>query len=78
MKYVEVFTMIVLIVLISCGTGVLTTYFKTKRKGDPQVMKRLKRLEQLVGDESLEERVRALEAIVTDRKRNLDQEIRSL
>ena len=70
--------MVVLIVLISCGTGLISTYLKTKRKGDPQVMKRLKRLEQLVGDESLEERVRALEAIVTDEKRHLDREIRSL
>lgn len=76
----EVFTMIVLIVLISCGTGVLTTYFKSKHKyrADPDLQERIERLEGLVGDGSLEDRVRALETIVTDEKRRLDREIKNL
>lgn len=76
----DVFAMIVLIVLISCGTGVLTTYFKSKHKyrSDPDLRERVERLEGLIGDESLEDRVRALETIVTDEKRRLDREIKNL
>ena len=76
----EVFTMIVLIVLISCATGVLSTYFKSKHKyrSDPGLSERVERLESLVGDESIEDRVRALEAIVTDEKRRLSREINNL
>ena len=70
---------VLLIVLISCGTGVITSYFKSKRKRmNPRVIERIERLEQQMGDGSLEERVRALEAIVTDEKRRLDREIRNL
>lgn len=73
-------TMVVLIVLITCGTGVLTTYFKSKHKykSDPGLRERVERLEALIGDESLEQRVRALETIATDEKRRLDREIRNL
>ena len=70
---------VLLIVLISCGTGVITSYFKSKRKRiNPRVIERIERLEQQMGDGSLEERVRALETIVTDEKRRLDREIRNL
>ncbi len=76
----DVFFMIVLIVAISCGTGVLTTYFKSKHKygSDPKLLDRVDRLEAMVGDGSLEDRVRALETIVTDEKRRLDREIQNL
>lgn len=69
---------VVLIVLIGCTTGVLSSYFKSKKRVNRRVMERIKRLEQQMGDGSLEQRVRALEAIVTDEKRRLDREIRSL
>ncbi|MCY3857813.1 MAG: hypothetical protein OXG25_02770 [Gammaproteobacteria bacterium] len=70
---------VVLIVLIGCATGVITSYLKSKKKGvNRRVLERIERLEQQMGDESLEERVRALEAIVTDEKRRLDREIRNL
>lgn len=76
----EPFTMIVLIVLIGCTTGVLTSYFKSKHKrsGNSNLRERVERLEGLVGDGSLEDRVRTLETIVTDEKRRLDQEIKDL
>ncbi|MCY4129185.1 MAG: hypothetical protein OXG15_08095 [Gammaproteobacteria bacterium] len=76
----EPFTMIVLIVLIGCATGVLSTYFKSKHKyrSDPDLRERVERLEGLMGDGSLEDRVRALETIVTDDKRRLDREIQRL
>ena len=70
--------MVVLIVLIGCITGVLQTYFKSKRKVNPRILERVERLEEFIGDESLEARVRALEKIVTDEKRHLDREIRNL
>ena len=69
---------VVLIVLIGCSTGVITSYLKSKKRVNRRVLERIKRLEQQMGDGSLEERVRALEAIVTDDKRRLDREIRSL
>lgn len=76
----DVFTMVALIVLISCGTSVLTTYFKSKHKyrSDPDLRERVERLEGLIGDQSIEDRVRALETIVTDEKRRLDREIKNL
>lgn len=72
--------MVVLIVLISCGTSVLTNYFKAKnkRRSDPELRERIERLEELVGDGSIEDRIRALETIVTDEKRRLDREIKNL
>ena len=76
----DVFTMVALIVLVSCATGVLTTYFESKYKhrADPDLRERVTRLEELVGDGSIEDRVRALETIVTDEKRRLDREIKNL
>lgn len=76
----EPLSFVVLIVLIGCGTGVLTSYFKTKHKygADPDLRDRVERLEGLVGNGSLEDRVRALETIVTDEKRMLDREINRL
>ncbi len=67
----DVFTFIIIVVIIGCGTGVLTEYFKTKRKsgeaaGDEEVFEEL---------ESLRQRVEVLEAIVTDEKYNLQKEI---
>lgn len=73
---------VVLIVLIGCSTGVITSYFKSKKRVSSRIVKRLDEridlLEQQMGDRALEERVRALEVIVTDEKRRLDQEIRNL
>ncbi|MGE0624912.1 MAG: hypothetical protein AB7I04_12145 [Pseudomonadales bacterium] len=68
----DVFTFVIIIVIIGCGTGVLSEYFKHKRKtaefgkGDDGVYEELDRLR---------ERVEVLEAIVTDEKYNLHKEI---
>ncbi len=70
--------MAVLIVLIGCTAGVLSSYLKARKRVDPRILKRLEDLEEQIGNESLVRRVEALEAIVTDEKRRLDQEIRSL
>ena len=70
----DVFAMIVLIVLIGCGTGVLSEHFKTRRK----------ELEQLPNDEiydeveMLRERVEVLEKIITDERYHLEKEINQL
>lgn len=67
----DVFTFVIIVVIIGCGTGVLTEYFKTKREagevtGDEELFEEL---------ESLRARVEVLEAIVTDEKYNLKKEI---
>lgn len=67
----DVFTFVIIIVVIGCGTGVLSEYFKHKRKtaefkGDDGVYEELDRLR---------ERIEVLEAIVTDEKYNLHKEI---
>ena len=69
---------VLLIVLIGCSTGVITSYFKSKKRVSRRVLERIERLEQLLDVGCLEERIRALETIVTDEKRRLDREIRNL
>jgi hypothetical protein len=66
----EVFTMVVLIVAISCGAGVINNYLKNQRlslKGAPS--------EDVLAElETLKQRVAALEAIVTDERYHLERE----
>jgi hypothetical protein len=67
----EVFSMIVWIVAISCGAGVINNYLKTKRmapKGAPGE-------DVLAEIEALRQRVAALEAIVTDDRYDLRREL---
>lgn len=74
----NVFEMVVIIVVIGCGTGVLTEYFKTKRKtaGSSVINDDLD--DALDKIENLEERVRILEKVVTDDRYDLGREIDSL
>ncbi len=70
----DVFTFIIIVVAIGCGTGVLTEYLKNKREAeefepDEDVYQEL---------ENLRARVEVLEAIVTDQKYNLEKEINQL
>ncbi len=70
----DVFTFVIIIVIIGCGTGVLTEYFKSKREseefaGDEELFSEL---------ESLRARVEVLEAIVTDEKYTLKKELDQL
>jgi hypothetical protein len=70
----DVFTFVIIVVIIGCGTGVLSEYFKTKRKShefnsDDGVLDEL---------DSLRQRVEVLEAIVTDEKYHLRKEIDQL
>lgn len=70
----DVFTFVIIVVIIGCGTGVLSDYFKTKRQtaafeGDETVYQEL---------EDLRERVVVLERIVTDEKYHLKKELDNL
>lgn len=70
----DVFTFVIIVVIIGCGTGVLTEYFKTKRKASE-----FGNDEELIGElESLRSRIEVLEAIVTDEKYHLQKEIDQL
>ena len=67
----DVFTFVIVIVIIGCGTGVLSEYFKTRRKAAEFGVD-----EEVIGElEKLRARVEVLEAIVTDQKYNLEREI---
>ena len=70
----DVFTFVIIVVIIGCGTGVLSEYFKTKRKTQEQVVDE-GTLDEL---ESLRHRIEVLEAIVTDEKYHLKKEIDQL
>jgi len=66
----EVFTMVVLIVAISCGAGVINNYLKNQR-----LMQRSPPNQDLQAEvDDLKERVAALEAIVTDERYHLNRE----
>ncbi len=71
----DLWTMIVLVVAIGCGTGVAESYFKTQRgkksrqSSDDAVNKDVAELRQ---------RVEVLEKIVTDKKYQLQKELDQL
>lgn len=72
------FQMVVLIVAISVGAGVYQTYLKTKAnsRADETTQADVIAMQGEIG--KLKERVRVLEAIVTDKDRTLAEEIRKL
>lgn len=59
------------IIAIGCATAVLTEYFKSQRSRD----KRSTNDETLAQIDALEERIRVLERIVTEKRFDLRQEI---
>jgi hypothetical protein len=72
------FEMVVLIVAISVGAGVYQTYLKTRANSaaDQTTQADVSEMRDEIG--KLKERVRVLEAIVTDKDRTLAEEIRKL
>ncbi|TDJ27708.1 MAG: hypothetical protein E2O59_07580 [Gammaproteobacteria bacterium] len=71
----ELWTMIVLIVLIGCGTGVLNEHFKTRRKE----LEHSSPSDDVYDEvEMLRERIEVLEKIVTDERYHLEKEISQL
>ncbi|MEQ9506717.1 MAG: hypothetical protein RLO80_10645 [Hyphomonas sp.] len=72
------FEMVVLIVAISVGAGVYQTYLKTRAnsRADDVTQAEVANMREDVA--RLKERVRTLEAIVTDKDRALAEEIRKL
>ena len=72
--------MVVLIVLIACGSTVIRQYLITKRsRYSPDLENRVAAIEaSLDENNTLESRVQALEKIVTDQTNDLKREINSL
>ena len=71
----DLWTMIVLVVAIGCGTGVAESYFKTQRN------KRSQRSSDEAIDKTvaeLRQRVEVLEKIITDKKYHLQKELDQL
>jgi hypothetical protein len=66
--------MIIIVVALGVGAQVLTAYFKSKEIGmiDDEVLRRKLGLDRI---DQLEERIKVLERIVTDKSHNLKQEI---
>ncbi|MEQ8861555.1 MAG: hypothetical protein RIC56_23165 [Pseudomonadales bacterium] len=70
----DVFTMVVIIVAISCLAGVLNNFLKTKRA----TLRQGPGDEAMAEIEALKERVAVLEEIVTDDRYRLDRELNRL
>ncbi len=71
----DVFTMVTIIVIVGVAGGLLSEYLKRRPGNDgtlADIEERVARLERV------EERVRNLEAIVTDQSYQLNQEIKRL
>jgi hypothetical protein len=73
----DIFTMVVVIVIVTMVAGVINHWIKSKhKKADPAEMKDIHhRLDRM---EKLEKRVTVLEKIVTDKKTKLADEIDNL
>ena len=71
----SVFTMVVWIVAISCGTGVLIEYLKTRRKALEANLREDEPRASESEIKELSERVAVLERIIVDRKTDLGEEI---
>lgn len=73
----DVFTMVVIIVIVACASGVASQYFETKKKSGEWAQD----LEDspLAADlDELRARVEVLEKIVTDEKYQLERKINEL
>ena len=70
------FEMVVLIVLLSLVAGVANNYIKSRAEGDSPASDDLK--QRLAKLDSLDERVKTLEKIVTDRDFELKEKFRNL
>jgi cell division protein FtsB len=70
----DVFTMVVIIVVVSCGAGVVNNYLKTRRLE----LKQAPSADLDAEVESLKQRVAVLEEIVTDDRYHLNRELDQL
>ncbi len=70
----DVFTMVVIIVAISCGAGMYNNYLKTRK----QEANNAPSEDVLAELDALRQRVEVLEKIVTDEKFQLHRELNSL
>lgn len=71
----DVFTMVVIVVIVGCATGVISDYLKNKSKfgpGEDALDDAMDRIDEL------EERIRVLEKVVTDDRYELNRQIDAL
>ncbi|MEZ5997267.1 MAG: hypothetical protein R3B98_01055 [Hyphomonas sp.] len=74
----DVFTMVVVIVVVSVGAGVFNNYLKLKQNREHDLASTAE-MERMSAEVSrLKERVRVLEKIVTDGEKHLREEISRL
>ena len=69
----DVFTMVVIIVTVSCLAGVANNYFKSKERSDEEAPDEL-----LAELDELRGRIEVLEKIVTDERYHLTKELDKL
>lgn len=69
----DVFTMVVVIVIVGCLTGVLTSYFENNKKSDADIPKDI-----LAEMDQLRDRIEVLEKIVTDERYQLTRDLNDL
>lgn len=74
----DVFTMVVIIVALGIGSGIVTTYLKTRAEQPVSAASEGELASMREEIKRLKERVRTLETIVTDKDRALSDEIRKL
>lgn len=72
----NVFEMVIVIVIVGCVTGVLNNFIKHKKSGNSEDMDDI--LDRLDGVDELEERVRVLEAVITDQNYELKKQFQDL
>ena len=70
------FEMIVVIVVVSCATGIINNFIKHKSKGHSEDLDDL--LDRVDALDDLEKRVRVLETVITDQNYELRKQFQDL
>ena len=72
----NVFEMVIIIVIVGCATGVINNMIKRRNSRRPDDLEDI--LDRMDGLDDLEERVRVLEAVITDQNYDLKKQFEDL